>query len=236
MSEFALCRKSIRMAAHPEKAIVLQRFFKTGKGEYGEGDVFLGISVPESRRIAKQFSDLPLPYIGPLLCSRIHEERLIALLILVQRFYSGDLKEQGRVVRFYLQYIRYVNNWDLVDLSADKILGAYLLHRPKKILMMTFAKSQLVWKRRIAIIATYYFIKHGQFDQALRIAEALLHDSHDLIQKAVGWMLREVGKRSLEVEDKFLDRHYHVMPRTMLRYAIEKFPEQRRRRYLMGIV
>jgi 3-methyladenine DNA glycosylase AlkD len=252
MDQIRLLRKDLEKLANPEKAIFLQRFFKTGKGEYGYGDVFLGIIVPESRKIAEKYKDIPLKDIEKLLHSRIHEERLIALLILVINFMGSNENLRKTVYDFYLSQTTYINNWDLVDLSADKIVGGYLLEetplRPKGFagqakgrkvknieVLEKLARSSSVWERRIAMIATYEFIKHGYCEEALAIADMLKDDTHDLIQKAVGWMLREVGKRcSLEVEENFLKERYKTMPRTMLRYAIERFSEEKRKSYLAG--
>lgn len=228
-------RSTLKTIANPQKAKILAGFFKTGKGKYGEGDVFLGIIVPESRKIAIKYKDLPLSDVKTLLQSKIHEERLIALMILVFNFTKGEEKKRKEIFNFYLANKKYVNNWDLVDLSADKIVGAYLLDKPREILY-NLAKSQNIWERRIAIIATFQFIKEKkEYKDTFAIAQILLHDKHDLIQKAVGWMLREVGKRvSHEVEESFLRKHYRQMPRTMLRYAIEHFPLSQRIKYLQG--
>lgn len=220
--------------ANPEKAVILARFFKTGKGEYGEGDTFLGITVPEQRKIARKYSLLPLKDIRKLLSGKIHEHRLTALLILVIKYSKADEGDREDILNFYLNNIRYINNWDLADLSADKILGAHLLKRDKSILFR-MAESHNVWERRIAIIATFQFIKNNQFKDTLAIAEMLINDRHDLIHKAVGWMLRETGKRDLEAEERFLLKYYTEMPRTMLRYAIEKFDEKKRTFYLKKI-
>lgn len=230
-------RTEIQKFARPDKAAFVARFFKTGVGEYGEGDVFLGLTVPQSRKIATFYKDLPLADIEKLLASKIHEERLIALLLLVQRFQKGDGLTKKEVYAFYLAHTQYINNWDLVDLSADKIVGEYLFFQSviasKDDALVKLASSQNIWKRRISIISTYAFIKHGNSAQTLQIAAILVHDTHDLIQKAVGWMLREVGKRvSQEDEEQFLQKHYHTMPRTMLRYAIERFSEEKRQGYL----
>jgi len=234
MSIHAL-RKELDALTNQEKAVFLQRFFKTGKGEYGEGDQFLGLTVPESRKIAVKYKDLPFSEIKKLLVSKIHEYRLIALLILVNNFKTGDETGQKEIYKFYLDHTKYINNWDLVDLSADKIVGAYLLHRPRKILY-TLARSQNLWERRIAMISTYQFIKEKkEYKDTFQIAEILLLDKHDLIQKAVGWMLREVGKRaSKEALVKFLSKNYKQMPRTMLRYSIEHFPQKQRLKYIKG--
>ncbi len=222
-------KKEIRSVANPEKAKILKNFFKTGKGEYGEGDLFLGITVPQSRKIAIKHSSLPLSQIEKLLKSPIHEERLIALLILVNNY--NENKEE--IFNFYINNIKKINNWDLVDLTADKILGAHLIDKDKSILYK-LSRSQNLWERRISIIATFHFIKNNQFEETLKIAELLLKDKHDLIHKAVGWMLREIGKRDLKIEEQFLKQHHKEMPRTMLRYAIEKFPEEKRQDYLKG--
>lgn len=210
---------------NPEKARGLQRFFKTGKGEYGEGDRFLGIVVPEQRKIAKRYLDLSLSDLQKLLESKIHEYRLTALFILIEK------KEKKAAFDFYLKNTKNINNWDLVDLSAPSILGEYLIDKDRKILY-NLAKSKSLWERRMAVLATFRFIKDGDFSDSLKIAEILIKDEHDLIHKAVGWMLREVGKRHSKVEEDFLKKHHKKMPRVMLRYAIEKFTEKKRRMYL----
>jgi 3-methyladenine DNA glycosylase AlkD len=212
-----------------------QRYFKTGPGEYGEGDIFLGIAVPELRKLAKEYQALTLTEAAQLLRSPIHEERLLALLILVRSFAKGDDRFKEKIYHLYLDNTQYINNWDLVDLSAVYIVGAFLKDKSKKPLY-ALAKSNNLWERRIAIIATFYFIKEGEFTESMDIARMLLSDKEDLIHKAVGWMLREVGKRHLATEERFLKKHYKKMPRTMLRYAIEKFPEAKRQRYLKGTV
>ena len=222
--------------ADPDKAAILQRFFKTGLGQYGEGDIFIGVMVPQSRKVAKKFSQLQLVEVKMLLYSSIHEERLVALLILVWRYSSalGNREEKEEIVKFYLDNIKQVNNWDLVDLSAPNILGAYLIDNRDRRLLYRLSKSENVWERRVAILATYHFIRNGDFSYTLKIAEMLLQDRHDLIHKAVGWMLREVGDRDRAAEEAFLRRHHRTMPRTMLRYAIEKFPPDLRQRYMRG--
>jgi len=223
----------IKKNADPQKAVVLQRFFKTGKGQYGEGDLFYGIMVPVQRSLAKKFKELSLNEIKKLLNSRVHEERLIGLLILVEQFRKGDDKLKEDVFTFYHLNRKSINNWDLVDLTADRISGAYLFDKDKS-LLYKLAESKNIWERRIAIMSTFHFIKNHGFDDTLGISEKLLYDKHDLIQKAVGWMLREIGKRDLNTEEEFLLKHYKTMPRTMLRYAIEKFPENKRQSYLKG--
>jgi 3-methyladenine DNA glycosylase AlkD len=217
----------------PERAEVNQRFFKTGKGEYAEGDVFVGLRVPEIRQLVREYQFLPFAEVIQLLHSPIHEARLLALLILIQSYRKGDATFQRQICNVYLQNTRFINNWDLVDVSAEHIVGPYLRNRSRK-LLHALARSSLLWERRISIMATFHYIKCGEFAEALRIAERLLRDPEDLIHKAVGWMLREIGKRDRPTEEAFLKRHYRVMPRTMLRYAIEKFPEALRQQYLQG--
>ena len=230
-------RKELKSMADPGKAAILQRFFKTGLGQYGEGDIFIGVMVPQSRKVAKKFSQLQLVEVKTLLYSRIHEERLVALLILVWRYSSAlsSREEKEEIVKFYLDNIKQVNNWDLVDLSAPNILGAHLIDRDRR-LLYRLARSENVWERRIAILATYHFIRNGDFSDTLKIAEILLQDRRDLIHKAAGWMLREVGKRDVASEEAFLEKHLGVMPRTMLRYAIERLPESKRRRYKKNLI
>lgn len=221
----------LRTHASREKAKVLQRFFKTGQGEYGEGDIFLGVVMPDIRKTAREFQDAPIAEIEKLLRSPIHDERMLALLLLVRRFETGDDALKKKIYGLYLKNTRSINNWDLVDLSAPNIVGAYLLGRSRKPLY-ALARSRDLWKRRIAILSTFAFIRQHDFTDALAISEILVRDEHDLIQKAAGWMLREIGKRSLRTEETFLRRYCTVMPRTMLRYAIERFPEKKRKKYL----
>ncbi len=223
--------KDLQAAANKEKAVLLQRFFKTGKDEYGEGDVFLGIMVPEQRKLVLKYKDLPVKDIQKLLESGIHEYRLTGILILVNQYKRANDKKKKEIFDFYLKNAKYVNNWDLVDLSAPNIIGSYLLDKNRKILYK-LAKSSDLWERRISIISTFAFIRNNDFKDSLKISEILLKDEHDLIHKAVGWMLREVGKRSLSTEEEFLKKHYKKMPRTMLRYAIEKFSDAKRQSYL----
>ena len=226
-------RRELRHSADPERAAHSARFFKTGPGEYGEGDRFLGVKAPELRRLARRFRGLPIPAVRTLLKSPIHEERLLALVILVLCFSGGDAGTRGQIVKLYLKHTRWVNSWDLVDASAHHILGAYLVERDRGVLY-ELARSASLWERRIAIISTYFFVKRNQFADTLRISEMLLGDKEDLIHKATGWMLREVGKRDRAAEEEFLRQHYERLPRTALRYAIEHFPEPARRRYLKG--
>jgi len=224
-------KKQLRLKANPEKAEILQRFFKTGPGQYGEGDIFISVKVPEIRKIAKEYKELDFKSIGKLLHSKIHEERLASLFILVHQFQKSDEQGREKIFNLYLKNTKHINNWDLVDLSSDKIVGAYLINKPRKILYK-LAKSKSLWEKRISIIATFYFIKNNDFKETLKISRILLNDGHDLIHKAVGWMLREVGNRDLKTEENFLKKYYKKMPRTMLRYAIEKFPEKKRQEYL----
>lgn len=210
-----------------------KRFFKTGKGEYGEGDRFLGIRVPVIRKQVKKYIHLSINQVAVLLKSPFHEERLFALLMLVEKFSRGNDKEKEEIYELYLANIKTINNWDLIDISAGHIVGHYLHDKDKKVLYH-LAKSGNMWKRRIAIMSTFYFIKNNNFDETLKISGMLLDDTEDLIHKAVGWMLREVGKRNIEVEEKYLVKHYKKMPRTMLRYSIEKFQKDKRQAYLKG--
>ena len=226
-------KKELREFANPEKAKSLQRFFKTGKGQYGEGDVFLGVKVPMQRQVAKRYIDLNFQEIQELLNSKIHEERLTALIILTLKFKKAkkDNFTKRQIFEFYLKNSDRVNNWDLVDLSAPNIVGEFLQKEDTGILRQ-LAKSQNLWERRIAIISTAPFIRNRSFGETLAISDILLNDKHDLIHKAVGWMLREIGKRNKDVLELFLQQRHKEMPRTMLRYAIEKFPEEERKKYL----
>jgi 3-methyladenine DNA glycosylase AlkD len=215
-----------------------QWFFKTKPGEYGHGDVFIGVSMPDVRRVAKQFTALTLPELQKLIASKIHEERMAALVILSYKFKKAAQPTKKQLYDFYLKNTKYINNWDLVDTVANLIVGAYLWENPnenRKILYKLVA-SKNMWERRIAIIATSYFIYQDDFKDTLKLSEILLNDQEELIHKAVGWMLREVGKRDQKVEEQFLKKHYKKMPRTMLRYAIERLPEQKRQAYLKGKV
>ena len=214
-----------------ERVKVLQRFFKTAQGEYGEGDVFVGLRVPEIRKLAKEYQALPFAEIIRLLQSFIHEARLLSLLILVRAYTQGDASLQEQIFNLYLQNTRFINNWDLVDASAEYIVGSHLRYRSRSPLH-ALAVSNLLWDRRISIMATFHYIKCGEFAETLRIAELLLRDPEDLIHKAVGWILREIGKRDHATEEKFLKAHCKTMPRTMLRYAIEKYPENLRQQYM----
>ena len=225
----------IQKSANDSKSKILQRFFKTGKGEYGEGDIFLGIIVPEQRKIAKEFCNLNNDELEKLLDSEIHEKRLIALLILINKFKKADEKIKKEIFDLYLKKANEnrINNWDLVDLSSHQIVGGYLFDKDRSILY-NLANSSNLWEKRISVISTFAFIRDNQFDDSLKISKILLKDEHDLIHKAVGWMLREIGKRNQKILENFLKERYGEMPRTMLRYAIEKFDEEKRKEYLNG--
>jgi 3-methyladenine DNA glycosylase AlkD len=221
--------------ADPVRAGFAARYFRTAKGQYGEGDRFLGITVPAIRLLARQYQGLGLPACQQLLSSRYNEERLLALLILVAHYRKGDEATQERVYQLFLKNRQRVNNWNLVDSSAPYIVGAHLLQRPRALLFES-ARSDSLWDRRIAVLATFAFIRNGDFRDALKLSELLLADQQDLMHKACGWMLREIGKRDTAVLEGFLRRHHAAMPRTMLRYAIEKLSPQRRKAYLAGEV
>jgi 3-methyladenine DNA glycosylase AlkD len=225
--------KRLQKMGDKEDARFLQGFFKTGAGQYGEGDIFLGIRVPAVRALAKEYNVLPLKEILPLLQSPYHEVRLFALILLVNTFAQGDETIQKKIYDLYVANTNYINNWDLVDLSAPNIVGAFLMERSRKPLYQ-LTKSKSLWERRIAVLATFYFIKNDQFDDSLKIAGILLQDKEDLIHKASGWMLREIGKRDMECAESFLQKHCRTMPRTMLRYAIERFTPSKRSKYMAG--
>ena len=233
VSSLSKLKSTIRKNANKENAKNLKWFFKTGKGEYGEGDKFLGLRVPLQRKIAKEFRDLELSGLQQLLQSKFHEDRLISILILVDKYQKAEEKEREKFYKFYLQNRKHFNNWDLVDLSAPKIVGQKLLNRNKDILYK-YARSNNLWEKRIAILSTATFIKNKHFKTTFELSDILLNDKHDLIHKAVGWMLREIGKMDKEILEAYLKLQYNKMPRTMLRYAIEKFPEQKRKKYLQG--
>jgi 3-methyladenine DNA glycosylase AlkD len=226
-------RARLRTLADKETAKALQGFFKTGPGGYAEGDVFIGIKIPSLRAVAKEYESADFDTVKALLTSKIHEERALALMILVRQFSRGSEELRKRIYEFYFDQMRSINNWDLVDGSAPYIVGPHLWNRDRKPLY-ALARSTSLWERRIAILATQYFIRQNDFADALKISKILVADEHDLIHKAVGWMLREIGKRDLAAEEDFLKMHYRNMPRTMLRYAIERFPETKRRKYLLG--
>lgn len=227
-------RSEFKKLANPEKAKFLSRFFKTGKGEYAEGDILIGVTVPITRSIIKKYAPLlTLKETETLLRSKIHEERLAALLILVSKYKRGDNITKEAIYNIYLNNTKHINNWDLVDVSAEHIVGAFLNEKDKAPLYK-LAKSDLLWDRRIAIIATFHYIKLGKTEDTHKLAQLLLSDKHVLIHKAVGWMLREVGKRDPKKEEEFIKKFAGKMPRTMLRYAIERFPEEKRKHYLVS--
>lgn len=227
-------RRELRAKADPEKAAFFPRFFKTGPGEYGEGDKFIGITVPNQRSVAKNFKNLSLHEIGTLLDSEWHEERLTALIIMVNQFKRADTSKRKRIYEFYLDNTDRINNWDLVDTSARDIVGDYIFANQQQITTLyKLAESKVLWERRIAIIATYYFINKGEPDLTIKLAQKLMHDKEDLMHKATGWMLREMGKRcDRQLLINFLEEHAREMPRTMLRYSIEHLNESDRKKYL----
>jgi 3-methyladenine DNA glycosylase AlkD len=224
-------RKELKKYASKENAAVLQRFFKTGPGEYGDGDVFIGVKVPPIRKTAEKFLTLSIPQLKKVIKSPIHEERLLALIIITKKFGKADDEGKKDIVEFYLQNRKYINNWDLVDLSAPYILGPWYYDKDRSILYDLVNIGDM-WEKRIAVLASFYFIKQNDYNTSLDLITLLLNDGRDLINKACGWMLREIGKRDLKTEEIFLKKHYKTMSRTMLRYAIEKFPEEKRQAYL----
>ena len=228
-------KQTLESLGNPDIAEHSQRFFKTGPGEYGEGDIFRGIRVPVLRQTAKKFKLLSIQHTTELLHSPFHEDRLTALLIFVLKYQKGTEADKQAIYDTYLENTRFINNWDLVDSSAHKIVGPHLEDRDRSILYQ-LVRSDMLWERRISMMATYHFIHQDDFGDTLQLAELLLQDEEDLIHKSVGWMLRELGKRNYDLEDAFLEKHYASMPRTMLRYAIEKFPEERRQAYLKGTI
>jgi 3-methyladenine DNA glycosylase AlkD len=227
-------RAEIKRGADPARAKIMQNFFKTGPGEYAEGDVFLGLTVPQTRSVAKECRGLSLDDLAVLLESKFHEERLLALIVLTQQFERADEAGQKAIYEFYLDHRARINNWDLVDVSAPRIVGGYLLTRPRTMLHK-LAKSKSLWDRRIAIVATWWLIRARDFDDCLQLCETLIHDKHDLIHKATGWMLREVGKKDVATLKRFLAIYKDKLPRTALRYAIEKFSLDERKMYLSKI-
>jgi 3-methyladenine DNA glycosylase AlkD len=227
----AAVRGRVRALADPKRAAGVARFFKTAPGDYGAGDRFLGIRVPALRQLAREYQGLSQPEALKLLGSPWHEERLLALLILVRQYSRGDERQRAAIYRAYMSHAKYVNNWDLVDSSAEHIVGAHLRDR-NRARLRRLAGSKSVWDRRIAVLSTFHYIRRGEYQETLDLARRLLDDPHDLIHKAVGWMLREIGNRDRAVEEAFLRAHAGRMPRTMLRYAIERFPEPLRQRFL----
>lgn len=227
---FLEIKKALNSLANPNKALLLKRYFKTGKGQYGYGDKFLGITVPQQRKIAKQYQDIELVELEKLLSSKIHEHRFTALEILIFKYEKSNLKDKAKLVSFYLKNKKYINNWDLVDTSAPYILGSYLLDKDRSILYK-LADSKNIWERRVAIVSTFAFIRNNDFKDSLDLSKKFLSDKHDLIHKATGWMLREIGKRSVYTLEDFLNNYSEIMPRMMLGYAIERLPEEKRKFY-----
>ncbi len=226
-------KRELEKYINPEKAKFPPRFFKTGKGEYGEGDIFIGVTVPDCKTVALKYKGTSLEEVLKLLKSPIHEERLIALFILTEQFRKGDKRKKLEIYDLYLNNTKFINNWDLVDSSAYKIVGTFLLDKERKILYQ-LAESKHIWERRIAIVSTMIFIRNNQLDDTLKISEKLLKDKHDLIQKAVGWLLRELGKKDQRLLANFIKKHYIQIPRTTLRYAIERFSEKEKKDFLSG--
>ena len=231
LKEASEARRLLRAHANPARAVGLQRFFKTGPGEYAEGDRFLGVMVPQTRLVARACRDLSAGSIQSLVRSKFHEERLLGLLILTRQYQRGRTAARNSLFRLYLRNRKWINNWDLVDSSAPYIVGPHLEQSDRKLLAQLAASNRL-WDRRIAVLATFHFIRNGDFSDALRLCQRLLDDREDLMHKACGWMLREIGNRDRQALERFLARHASTMPRTMLRYAVEKLPGPSRRRFM----
>ena len=228
--------EEIRELANEEIAKHSLRFFKTGKGEYGYGDIFLGVRAPKIRLIAKKHIDISIDDMKILIKSKYHEERFLGLIILMNKYSkTGDNKTRNQLYKTYVSSFKHINNWDLVDVTCSHVIGKHLIDKDRSILY-TWAKSEDLWTKRIAIVSTHCFIRKNDLQDTFKIADILLNDNHDLIHKAVGWMLREAGKRDIKKEEDFLKKHYKTMPRTMLRYSIEKFPEDKRQKYLKGTI
>jgi 3-methyladenine DNA glycosylase AlkD len=229
-------REEIRALANKEIAQHSLRFFKTDKGEYGHGDLFLGVRAPQIRLIAKKHIDISITDMKTLICSKYHEERFLGLIILVNKYAkTKDKKNRNQLYKIYVSSFKYINNWNLVDVTCSHVTGKHLIDKDRTILYK-WAKSEDLWTKRIAMVSTFSFIRKNDLEDTFKIAEILLHDEHDLIHKAVGWMLREAGKRDIKKEETFLKKYYKTMPRTMLRYSIEKFPETKRQKYLKGTI
>lgn len=227
-------QKELRKLANKKIAEHSAGFFKTGKGEYGEGDTFLGIRVPETRKIAKRHTDIPLSDVKKLVISKYHEERLLGLVIVANKYAKAkEEAEQEKLYKFYVNHFKYINNWDLVDVTCPHVIGRHLMYRDRKVLYK-WARSKHLWTKRIAMLTNWWFIRSGDLKDVYPIAEILVNDEHDLIHKAVGWMLREAAKKDMKKTEAFLKKHCKTMPRTMLRYAIERFPESKRKKYMKG--
>jgi len=231
MNSLQAIKKELQSLADPQIAQHSQRFFKTGKGDYGEGDVFLGIRVPVIRKLAKRFHNLPLDNIESLLKSKFHEQRLLALIMMVNLFKKSDSHTQQQIFNTYINNIEYINNWDLIDTTTPHIVGTYLFDKNRQ-LLFNYAESENLWQRRISVLACLYFIQRDDFKDFIEIAETLVNDQHDLIHKAVGWMLREAAKKQLSITTRYLDQYAAIMPRTMLRYALKKFPANLKKEYM----
>ena len=237
LNNLSKIKSELNKLKNSEKAKVYQQFFKTGKGQYGAGDIFFGLSVPEQREIAKKYLDLKLIDIQKLLDAKIHEHRMTGLLILVYQFEAlgdntSDEQERKKIFNFYIKNAKKVNNWDLVDVTCPRIVGKYLVDKKDRKILYKLANSKNLWEKRISIVSTWWFIRDNQLQDTINISETLLNDQHDLIHKAVGWMLREVGKKNVKVLEKFLNKNIRQMSRTMLRYSIEKFPKEKRKVWL----
>jgi 3-methyladenine DNA glycosylase AlkD len=229
-------REEIRALANKEIAQHSLRFFKTDKGEYGHGDLFLGVRAPQIRLIAKKHIDISITDMKTLIQSKYHEERFLGLIIIVNKYAkTKDKKNRNQLYKIYVSSFKYINNWNLVDVTCPHVTGKHLIDKDRTILYK-WAKSEDLWTKRIAMVSTFSFIRKNDLEDTFKIAEILLQDKHDLIHKAVGWMLREAGKRDIKKEEAFLKKHYKTMPRTMLRYSIEKFPETKRQKYLKGTI
>jgi len=228
-------KKDLQEKANSERAELSQRFFKTGKGEYGEGDIFIGLTMPDLRSVSGKYTNLNLVKIQELLNSKIHEHRMSALVILVNKYKKADEREKENIFGFYLKNAKKINNWDLVDISCPNIVGEFLYrNKDHRKVLYELARSENLWERRISMVSMLYFVKYEDFGDPLALAEILLNDKHDLMHKAVGWVLREIGKKDVEVLKKFLKYHYKNIPRTTFRYSIERFPEEERKKYLLG--
>ncbi len=227
--------KDLQEASSEERSKTSQRFFKTGKGEYGEGDIFIGLTMPDLRRISGKYTNLNLVKVQELLNSKIHEHRMSALVILVNKYKKGNEREKENIFGFYLKNAKKINNWDLVDISCPNIVGEFLYrNKEHRKILYELARSDNLWEKRISMVSMLYFIKYGDFEDPLALAEILLEERYDLMHKAVGWILREIGKKDVDVLKKFLKYHYKNIPRTTLRYSIERFPEEERKKYLLG--
>ncbi len=226
-------RKEMEECSNEEKAKLYQRFFKTGPGQYGEGDVFMGLTMPETRAISSKYTEMPIEEVQELLNSEIHEHRMSALLIVIQKYRKANKEEKRKLYEFYLKNMSRINNWDLIDVTASHVVGDFLFNnKEEKEMLYKLAKSNDLWEKRISVISTFRFIKENEFEDSINISEILLNDKHDLIHKAVGWMLREIGKKDQEIEEEFLRKYHKTMPRTMLRYSLEKFTKDKKDFYM----